>query len=1071
VQSGQDIKVSGSDIASSQGTALDAARNVSIEAATNTHNETHLEQKRTSGLMSSGGFGLTIGTRSLSTHSDTTTSTASAATIGSTQGDVTIKAGDKVTQTGSNVIAPQGDVTIAARKVDIVEARNHQTTVTETQFKQSGLTVAVANPIVTTVQTAQAMGQAASNTTDPRMKALAAANTAMAAKNAVDAVIAGQGRTLNGKADQIGTGTDAAGNASSRDANVVDKLGGIQLSMSVGSAKSDSRTVVRTSDAVASSVSAGGYVRITAEGDKAHSDLTVQGSQITAGAQVNLVAEHALTLQAADNTETQTGTSSSSSASVGLILDSKGGLGVNASASQGRGNASGQDQRWTNATVNAGQQVVLQSGANTTLKGGVVSAPEVTVAAGGKLDIESLQDTSTYTSRQKQLGGSATLGTAPSANVNAAKSNIDSTYTSVTEQSGMKAGDGGFDIRVAGDTTLKGGVISSTQAAVDAKRNQFSSGGQVAATDIENHAHYQAESVSVNLGAGFSAQGKLAPSGTGVGFGKDSDSAASITHAGISGMAGNPGLSGTANGSGNPTNLGDATVRTGDKAAGIAKIFDVDKVQKEVAAQTQITQMFSTLAPKAVATYADGQIRELQKHQSETTDPSKRDELQQQIDYWADGGRYRVALHTTVGGLNGGVAGASGAGVSAALTPQVASAIDKAELPASAKSALVASTATLIGGAVGGQQGAGAALSETTNNFLSHQEARQRAAATERLLECKDDACRSQARTEINRIDALDKWRDQQVSDACRLPASDLCKGWYAALADAKQSYQVGYVARDDVSQSIASERRQVNEQEFLYRQRINNPFAFGIAKGLMKLTPPALVVGVGLTTYEVTAAVMEVGAVDAALAIAIGLRDLPREIKARLNSEDPTVRGEALVDTLAIAGASTAIVGRLQQTGSKAFTAALEKQAALQAEARAVANAQVENNVYRDGHRFESNVIDGVPLANIRLEYETAIRNILADAKKMLLAGQSEETVARWAVEMRNDIKLQFHEKTPPKRLSIIESRNIEKYKHHVGPTLDELHESGKSWMQIIESSARPGGRDIDLSPIWPEK
>ena len=86
--------------------------------------------------------------------------------------------------------------------------------------------------------------------------------------------------------------------------------------------------------------------------------------------------------------------------------------------------------------------------------------------------------------------------------------------------------------------------------------------------------------------------------------------------------------------------------------------------------------------------------------------------------------------------------------------------------------------------------------------------------------------------------------------------------------------------------------------------------------------------------------AVMEVGAVDATLSTASGLKDRPDELRARLNSEDPTVRGEALVDTLAIAGASTAIVGRLQQTGSKAFTAALEKQAALQAEARAVANA-----------------------------------------------------------------------------------------------------------------------------------
>jgi len=66
------------------------------------------------------------------------------------------------------------------------------------------------------------------------------------------------------------------------------------------------------------------------------------------------------------------------------------------------------------------------------------------------------------------------------------------------------------------DTTIKGGMISSTQAAVDANRNTFTTDGQVSTTDIDNHAHYQAESVSVNLGTGFSAQGKLALTGTGV---------------------------------------------------------------------------------------------------------------------------------------------------------------------------------------------------------------------------------------------------------------------------------------------------------------------------------------------------------------------------------------------------------------------------------------------------------------------------------------------------------------------------------------------------------------------------
>ncbi len=66
-------------------------------------------------------------------------------------------------------------------------------------------------------------------------------------------------------------------------------------------------------------------------------------------------------------------------------------------------------------------------------------------------------------------------------------------------------------------------------------------------------------------------------------------------------------------------------------------------------------------------------------------------------------------------------------------------------------------------------------------------------------------------------------------------------------------------------------------------------------------------------------------------------------------SSEDPTVRGEALVDVLSIAGASTAIVGRLQQQGNNAITLALERQTALKAEARATAKAGLENNVYRD--------------------------------------------------------------------------------------------------------------------------
>ncbi len=81
-----------------------------------------------------------------------------------------------------------------------------------------------------------------------------------------------------------------------------------------------------------------------------------------------------------------------------------------------------------------------------------------------------------------------------------------------------------------------------------------------------------------------------------------------------------------------------------------------------------------------------------------------------------------------------------------------------------------------------------------------------------------------------------------------------------------------------------------------------------------------------GLDSLEVTAAAMAVGAVDTALAIATGLKELQGELRALLNSEESTARCEAMIDTRAIAGASTAIAGRLQQTGSKAISTTQEK-------------------------------------------------------------------------------------------------------------------------------------------------
>ena len=84
-----------------------------------------------------------------------------------------------------------------------------------------------------------------------------------------------------------------------------------------------------------------------------------------------------------------------------------------------------------------------------------------------------------------------------SGNVN--KANVGSNYESVTDQSGVYAGEGGFDIDVGKNTDLKGGIISST---ADAEKNKLST-GTLTYEDMENKANYKAD----NNGIGASWTG------------------------------------------------------------------------------------------------------------------------------------------------------------------------------------------------------------------------------------------------------------------------------------------------------------------------------------------------------------------------------------------------------------------------------------------------------------------------------------------------------------------------------------------------------------------------------------
>ena len=730
----RDIQIKGSNVAATDKATLIAGRNLTIEAATETHSETHEKRTAQSGIFSSGGVGFTLGSRMNSNDQTTDATTAAKSTVGSTDGNVLLLAGENYRQVGSDVIAVKGDIDIAAKTVDIVEARETSRTVSETKSQQSGFTLAFTSPIISAIQTAQQMSEAAGNTQDPRMKLLAAANIGLAANNAADAVIAGQGKTVEMpdgtlKDNQLPVLNEQGEVTGTRDANAADKMGGVGINLSLGGSKSSSKSTQTSNTAAASNLTAGRDITITASGAGEASDLTIQGAKVSAARNLTLSADDEINLLAAANTSDQKSTNQNSSASVGIgfmVGGTQNGFTIQAGVSGGQGKANGADLTWTNTQIEAGSKLTLDSGGDTTLRGAVATGEQVIAKVEGDLRIESLQDTSTYDSKQQSLGVSVSLcippfcyGATSSGSVSASGSKVNSDYASVTEQSGLRAGDGGFQVAVKGDTDLKGGAITSTQQAINDNKNSFQTDGTLTTSDIQNKAEYTANSASINVGTGFSAAGALTPGGTSAGFGKDGDKASSTTLAAISGVAGN------------------TAARTGDKETGIAKTFDADKVQKEIDAQTKITQMFGQLAPKAAADFAKTRYDDLLAQAKQENDPAKKTELLHEAKQWDEGGAFRIALHTAIGGLAGGASGALGAGATAAAAPLLNELQDNIakglkEAGASDGIAMIAgqliagTTAAGIGAAVGGNAGAATGFNVDANNRQLHETEKQR---------------------------------------------------------------------------------------------------------------------------------------------------------------------------------------------------------------------------------------------------------------------------------------------------------------------------------------------------------
>ena len=335
--------------------------------------------------------------------------------------------------------------------------------------------------------------------------------------------------------------------------------------------------------------------------------------------------------------------------------------------------------------VKADKNLDFTSGKDTNIKGGKLSGEKVTGSVGGDLNIESKQDSNNYKESNKSVGASVGLGSNKAVSGSASVGKIDSKYESVTGQSGIYAGEDGFDIRVEANTDLKGGIISST---ADADKNKLST-GTLTFEDIQNKADYKAGGAGIkvnkNNDAEYNEKGITPDIGVPASGEAESTTKATISKGAIE-------IRDKENQKQDITKLNRDTQNSLNK---LGEIFDKTKIEE----RQELANLFGELAYNEIHKLADK-------------------------NGWKDGDSEKDALHALVGGImseltgNGFLAGASASAINEMvqkkLSEQFAGEPDKHQW-----------ASTIIGGIVSqmvsgnAQAGASTAASGTKNNRLS----------------------------------------------------------------------------------------------------------------------------------------------------------------------------------------------------------------------------------------------------------------------------------------------------------------------------------------------------------------
>ena len=563
--SGKDTNITASNVVADNDINIKAGGDVNITAAEDTSSSIYKKQVKKSGLLSGGGLGFTIGSEKRKDQYDNQNVEQAGSTVGSISGSVSVEAGKDVSISASDVLAGQ-DINLTGQNVTIESADNTYNYREKHEYKKTGITVSLGGTTVDAVQKITDPIKRAEQVKDEKLAALYALNTVHDLQKNLTAV----GNTL----DNI---------------DAKDESAAFKISIGIGSTSSKSHLDSETTLAKGSNVAAGGDITVTAT----EKDINIKGSNVS-GENVTLDAKENINITSSENSTNNDFDASNKSFGASVDVGISGIIGGGINYGKGSSTVDTDGITHTNSNITANKDLAIVSGEDVNIKGGKVSGDKVTADIGGNLNIESQQETDNCTAKDKNFGIDIGIDKKPQGSgIGFGKDTADtnSKYSSVTDQSGIYAGEGGFDITVDKNTDLKGGIIDS-DATPD--KNKLTT-GTLTWEDIENKAEYSSKSdgFSGSISQNKDKNGKVHTNTVG-GPEKGievSDEASSTTKAGVA-----EGTIEITDKENQKQNIEELNRDTKDSLNALGKIFDEQEVQE----RREMANLFSQMAHSAI---------------------------------------------------------------------------------------------------------------------------------------------------------------------------------------------------------------------------------------------------------------------------------------------------------------------------------------------------------------------------------------------------------------------------------------------------------------------------------------